>query len=51
VPGYLSAVTGVSVAELDDVSWRKVLAPSLIFVESFSLFILLGSPRPASDRR
>jgi len=43
VPGYLSAVTGVSVAELDDVSWRKVLAPSLIFVGSSSaLFILLG---------
>jgi cytochrome c-type biogenesis protein len=43
VPGYLSAVTGVSVAELDDVSWRKVLAPSLIFVASFSaIFILLG---------
>ncbi len=43
VPGYLSAVTGVSVAELDEVSWRKVLAPSLIFVGSFSaLFILLG---------
>ena len=43
VPGYLSAVTGVSVAELDDVSWRKVLAPSLIFVGSFlALFILLG---------
>jgi cytochrome c-type biogenesis protein len=43
VPGYLSAVTGVSVAELDDVSWRRVLAPSLIFVASFSaIFILLG---------
>jgi cytochrome c-type biogenesis protein len=43
VPGYLSAVTGVSVAELDEVSWRKVLTPSLIFVGSFSaLFILLG---------
>ena len=43
VPGYLSAVTGLSVAELDDVSWRKVLAPSLIFVASFSaIFILLG---------
>ncbi len=43
VPGYLSAVTGVSVAELDDVSWRSVLAPSLIFVASFSvIFILLG---------
>lgn len=43
VPGYLSAVTGVSVAELDRVSWRNVLAPSLIFVASFSvIFILLG---------
>ena len=43
VPGYLSAVSGVSVSELDDVSWRQVLAPSLIFVASFSaIFILLG---------
>jgi cytochrome c-type biogenesis protein len=43
VPGYLSAVSGVSVAELDEVNWRSVLAPSLIFVASFSvIFILLG---------
>jgi cytochrome c-type biogenesis protein len=43
VPGYLSAVSGVSVAELDRVSWRSVLVPSLIFVASFSvIFILLG---------
>jgi len=43
VPGYLSAVSGVSVTELDRVSWRDVLAPSLIFVASFSaIFILLG---------
>jgi cytochrome c-type biogenesis protein len=43
VPGYLSAVSGVSVAELDRTSWRSVLAPSLIFVASFSaIFILLG---------
>ena len=43
VPGYLSAVTGVSAAELDDASWRKVLGPSLLFVASFStIFILLG---------
>src|SRR3954449_5462 len=43
VPGYLSAVTGLSVSELDDVNWRSVLAPSLIFVASFSaIFILLG---------
>jgi len=43
VPGYLSAVSGVSVTDLDDVSWRSVLVPSLIFVASFSaIFILLG---------
>ena len=43
VPGYLSAVTGVSAAELDDADWRRVLGPSLIFVASFSsIFILLG---------
>lgn len=43
VPGYLSAVSGVSVSDLDRADWRKVLTPSLIFVGSFSLvFILLG---------
>jgi cytochrome c-type biogenesis protein len=43
VPGYLSAVSGVSVDELDDDGWRRVLVPSLFFVASFSLiFILLG---------
>jgi cytochrome c-type biogenesis protein len=43
VPGYLSAVTGVSVTELDRVSWRRVLLPSLLFVLSFSaIFIALG---------
>jgi cytochrome c-type biogenesis protein len=43
VPGYLSAVTGVSAAELDKAPTRKVLGPSLLFVASFSaIFILLG---------
>ncbi len=43
VPGYLSAVTGVSAADLDEAGWRRVLGPSLIFVASFSaIFILLG---------
>jgi cytochrome c-type biogenesis protein len=43
VPGYLSAVTGVSVDDLDDAGWRRVMVPSLIFVASFSfIFILLG---------
>ncbi len=43
VPGYLAAVSGVSVDDLDDAGWRRVLAPSLVFVASFSvIFILLG---------
>lgn len=43
VPGYLSAVTGVSVEDLDEAGWKRVLVPSLIFVSSFSMiFILLG---------
>jgi len=43
VPGYLSAVSGVSAAELDDADWRRVLGPSLLFVASFSaIFIALG---------
>jgi cytochrome c-type biogenesis protein len=43
VPGYLSAVTGVSANELESVGWRRVLGPSLLFVASFSaIFILLG---------
>ena len=43
VPGYLSAVTGVSASELDEAGWRRVLGPSLLFVASFStIFILLG---------
>ena len=43
VPGYLSAVTGVSAAELDQAGWRRVLGPSLLFVASFSaIFVLMG---------
>lgn len=43
VPGYLSAVSGVSTADLDSAGWRRVLGPSLLFVASFSaIFILLG---------
>jgi cytochrome c-type biogenesis protein len=43
VPGYLSAVSGVSPAELEDAGWRRVLGPSLLFVASFSaIFIASG---------
>ena len=43
VPGYLSTVIGVTPADLDGVSARRVLIPSLLFIASFSaIFILLG---------
>lgn len=43
VPGYLSAVTGVSPTELDRAPARRVLGPSLLFIASFSaIFIVLG---------
>jgi cytochrome c-type biogenesis protein len=44
VPGYLSTVIGVTPADLKGgVGARRVLAPSLLFIASFSLiFILLG---------
>jgi cytochrome c-type biogenesis protein len=43
VPGYLSAVTGVNVDEIETADWRRVLGPSLLFIAAFSaVFILLG---------
>jgi len=43
VPGYLSAVSGVSACELESAGWRRVLGPSLFFVASFSaIFIGMG---------
>jgi cytochrome c-type biogenesis protein len=43
VPGYLSTVSGVSAADLDEAGWRRVLLPSLLFVASFSaIFVALG---------
>ncbi len=43
VPGYLSAVTGVSVANLEQAGWRSVIPSSLLFIASFSsIFIVLG---------
>ena len=43
VPGYLSAVTGLTPAQLEKSSWRAVIPPALTFIVSFSaVFILLG---------
>lgn len=43
VPGYLSTVTGVAVADLERADWRRVIGPALVFVASFSaIFVLIG---------
>lgn len=43
VPGYLSAVTGITPSELEEASWRAVIPRSLTFVASFSvIFVILG---------
>lgn len=43
VPGYLSAVSGVNVVELDRPHWRGVVLPALVFIAAFSaVFILFG---------
>jgi cytochrome c-type biogenesis protein len=43
VPGYLSAVTGIAAPDLERAGWRRVIAPSLLFVASFSaIFVILG---------
>src|SRR5688500_14551801 len=43
VPGYLSAITGLSPDELESGDTRRLLGAALLFVASFSvIFILLG---------
>ena len=43
VPGYLSAITGITPSELERAGWRSVVPPALTFIASFSaIFILLG---------
>ncbi len=43
VPGYLSAIAGVTPADMEHAETKRVLVPALIFVASFSaIFILLG---------
>lgn len=43
VPGYLSAISGVSPARIDDAGARRMLGPALLFVLSFTaIFMALG---------
>jgi cytochrome c-type biogenesis protein len=52
VPGYLAAVTGVNVTDIEHAGWRRVLVPSLLFIASFStVFILLGLTASALGQR
>jgi cytochrome c-type biogenesis protein len=48
VPGYLSAVSGVAVADLERADWRRVLPPALLFVLTFSLIFIVIFGLPAS---
>jgi cytochrome c-type biogenesis protein len=48
VPGYLSAVSGVAVADLERADWRRVLPPALIFVATFSAIFVVIFGLPAS---
>jgi len=41
VPGYVSAVVGVAPSDLGRADRRRVLLPSLLFVASFSLILVL----------
>ncbi|HEX2129609.1 MAG TPA: cytochrome c biogenesis CcdA family protein [Solirubrobacterales bacterium] len=48
VPGYLSAISGVSPAEIERADTSRILRPAVLFVASFSfVFILLGLPATA----
>ena len=51
VPGYLSAVTGVAAADLEQANWRRVIVPSLLFVSSFSVDLHPARPRRNGDRQ
>ncbi|MDQ4027140.1 MAG: cytochrome c biogenesis protein CcdA, partial [Actinomycetota bacterium] len=48
VPGYLSAVSGVAVADLERADWRRVLPPALLFVATFSAIFIVLFGLPAS---
>jgi cytochrome c-type biogenesis protein len=42
VPGYLSTVIGVAPTDIQSAGARRVLAPSLLFIASFSLIYILA---------
>ncbi len=48
VPGYLSVVTGISLPELGEASWRRVLPPALLFCATFSAIFIVIFGLPAS---
>jgi cytochrome c-type biogenesis protein len=48
VPGYLSAVSGVAVADLGRADWRRVLPPAMLFVATFSAIFIVLFGLPAS---
>lgn len=42
VPGYLAAISGVAVNDMDDAGPKRMLVPALIFVGAFTAIFMLG---------
>lgn len=42
VPGYLAAISGVAVNDVEDAGPRRMLAPAFIFVGAFTVIFMLG---------
>lgn len=42
VPGYLAAISGVAVNDIDDAGPKRMLVPALIFVGAFTAIFMLG---------
>lgn len=42
VPGYLAAISGVAVNDVDDAGPKRMLVPALIFVGAFTAIFMLG---------
>lgn len=42
VPGYLAAISGVAVNDVENAGPRRMLAPALVFVGAFTVIFMLG---------
>ena len=49
VPGYLSAVSGISLAELQRGERANVLLPAIVFCLSFTVVCVVARPSPPPE--